>query len=87
MHTSTQVHRCWVSSVCPGDRAPLNRTLMPSTSGFWAASRKPQRLTLTLPARVLDAIADGSTRQGRSMSNYAAFLLETALFPAEKSDR
>ena len=60
---------------------------MPSLSGVWAASRKPGRFTVTLPQHVLEAIAEGSTRQGRSMSNYAAFLLETALFPAEKQDR
>jgi hypothetical protein len=56
-------------------------------SGIWAASRKPGRLTLTLPAHVLEAIATGSTRQGRSMSNYAAFLLETAIFTTDKSDQ
>lgn len=71
----------------PGDRAPLNHIPMPSPSGLWAASRKPGRFTITLPAHVLEAIAERSTRQGRSMSNYAAFVLESALFPPDRNDQ
>ena len=87
MHTSTQVYRCSVGLGCPGDRAPDEPHLMTYSSGIWAASRKPKRLTITVSNHVFEAIVQRSVQQGRSMSNAAAFALEAAFFPPEKQDR
>jgi hypothetical protein len=40
---------------------------------------KPQRLTITVPQAVYDQLGEISLREGRSMSNLAAFLLERAI--------
>ena len=40
---------------------------------------KPQRLTITVPQSVYDQLGEISFREGRSMSNLAAFLLERAI--------
>jgi hypothetical protein len=65
----------------------MNRIPMPSVSGLWAASRKPKRLTITVPQHVFEAIAERSMQQGRSMSNAAAFALEAAFFPTDRNDQ
>ena len=41
--------------------------------------RKPRRLTITVSQHVMERLQHSSDQQGRSLSNYAAFLLETAL--------
>ncbi len=43
------------------------------------AFRKPRRLTITVSHHVFEALVEISDQQGRSISNYAAFLLETGL--------
>jgi hypothetical protein len=43
------------------------------------AFRKPQRMTITLPYSVYATLISQSDSQGRSLSNYAAFILEQAL--------
>jgi hypothetical protein len=43
------------------------------------AKRRPVRVTITVPARVFESITNEADYQGRSTSNYAAFLLEDAL--------
>lgn len=43
------------------------------------AFRKPRRLTITVSHHVFESLLQFSDQQGRSLSNYAAFLLETAL--------
>ena len=43
------------------------------------AFRKPRRLTITVSHHVFEALVEFSDQQGRSISNYAAFLLETGL--------
>ncbi len=44
-----------------------------------------KRVTITLPYRVFLALADRADHEGRSTSNLAAFLLESALaMPNEK---
>jgi hypothetical protein len=65
----------------------MNRIPMPSVSGLWAASRKPKRLTITVPNHVFEAIVERSVQQGRSMSNAAAFALEAAFFPTDRNDQ
>jgi hypothetical protein len=40
------------------------------------ASRKPQRLTITVPWSTYQALIDTSAHQGRSLSNTAAYWLE-----------
>ena len=41
--------------------------------------RSSQRLTITVAQSTLEALAHRSQREGRSLSNLAAFLLESAL--------
>jgi hypothetical protein len=43
------------------------------------AKRRPVRITITVPFQVFDSITSQADDQGRSTSNYAAFLLEDAL--------
>jgi hypothetical protein len=43
------------------------------------AKRRPVRVTITIPFQVLDSITSQADYQGRSTSNYCAFLLEDAL--------
>jgi hypothetical protein len=44
-----------------------------------AIFRKPRRLTITVSQYVMERLQQCSDQQGRSLSNYAAFLLETSL--------
>ena len=44
-----------------------------------AVKRRPQRLTITVPYGVAESLSDRSNFEGRSISNLAACLLETAL--------
>jgi hypothetical protein len=39
------------------------------------------RLTITVSAKVFTALIERATREGRSSSNLAAFLIECGLFP------
>jgi hypothetical protein len=41
--------------------------------------RKPRRLTVTLSQRAIDQLVQRSAREGRSLSNLAAVLLEQAI--------
>jgi hypothetical protein len=41
--------------------------------------RKPRRLSITVSHRLYEALLRCSDEQGRSLSNYAAFLLESSL--------
>jgi hypothetical protein len=41
--------------------------------------RKPRRLTITVSQHVMERLLHYSDQQGRSLSNYAAYLLETSL--------
>jgi hypothetical protein len=41
--------------------------------------RSSQRLTITVAHATLDALVDRSNREGRSLSNLAAYLLESSL--------
>ena len=43
------------------------------------ASRRPQRLTITVSYHVADHLIQQSNDQGRSISNLAAYLLERAI--------
>lgn len=49
------------------------------TANFALASRRPQRLTITVSHHVAEHLVEQSNSQGRSMSNLAAYLLEVAL--------
>ena len=41
--------------------------------------RSSKRLTITVPQSILEALNEISSREGRSLSNLAAYLLESAL--------
>ena len=43
------------------------------------AFRSPKRITITLPQGAYQQLLDRSDQEGRSLSNLAAYLLETAL--------
>ncbi len=55
--------------------ASVNHALV-AASRLQAMMRKPQRITITLPWALYQALVQESGRQGRSMSNLASFLLE-----------
>lgn len=41
--------------------------------------KKPQRMTITVPWSAFERIEKHATEQGRSMSNFSAYLIERAL--------
>lgn len=43
------------------------------------AFKSPRRITITLPHKTYEDLINRSNQDGRSLSNLAAFLLETAL--------
>ena len=43
-------------------------------------TRKPQRISITIPYGLYEALVQASDYQGRSLSNLASFLLEEQLF-------
>ena len=47
----------------------------------------PRRLTITIPFHAHRAMLDRSDQEGRSLSNLAAFLLETALRATAAQDQ
>ena len=53
-------------------RAMSNR----SSPSLEVASRKPQRLTITVPWSTYQSLVETSSEQGRSLSNTAAYWLE-----------
>ena len=50
--------------------------LLPKRTAASIASRKPQRITITLPWSLYQALLEASDAQGRSLSNMAAYWLE-----------
>jgi hypothetical protein len=55
------------------------RTLNPARSAAPLLFRKPRRITVTVPDQIYRALLERSSREGRSISNLAAFLLERAV--------
>lgn len=49
------------------------------TANLALASRRPQRLTITVSHHVAERLIKQSSDQGRSISNLAAYLLEVAI--------
>lgn len=49
------------------------------TAKLALASRRPQRLTITVSHHVAEHLVEHSNNQGRSISNLAAYLLEVAI--------
>jgi predicted DNA binding CopG/RHH family protein len=43
------------------------------------AFRKPQRITITIPQSVYEFLTQKSAYEGRSLSNYASYLLEKSV--------
>lgn len=48
--------------------------------------QKPRRLTITLPYQAYQDLIERSAREGRSLSNLAAFLLQQSLDPDGQQD-
>ena len=48
-------------------------------SGDAFAFRSSKRLTITVPQLIFEDLVSRSSREGRSLSNLAAFLLESSL--------
>lgn len=47
--------------------------------------RKPRRITITLPYLAYEQLVERSLREGRSISNLAAYLLEASTQPIQSS--
>lgn len=56
----------------------LNRNLSPSVN-FPTVFRKPVRVTITLPHNTYLHLKNRSDEEGRSLSNLAAYLIESSL--------
>lgn len=50
-------------------------------------SRKPQRISITIPWSVYEALVKESARQGRSLSNLASFWMEQQAEQCRRADR
>jgi hypothetical protein len=57
-------------SPTPAEQAPSSYPTVPP---------KPRRITVTIPSKLYQYLVDRSDREGRSLSNLVAFLLETEL--------
>jgi hypothetical protein len=49
--------------------------------------RKPKRITVTVPDQIYRTLLERSTREGRSISNLAAYLLERAVASEKRRKR
>jgi hypothetical protein len=58
------------------DQARLRSIGAQASQSPGIASRKPQRITITVPWSTYQALIDTSAQQGRSLSNTAAYWLE-----------
>lgn len=52
-----------------------------------AAFRSPKRISITMPYEAYQRLLQRSDYEGRSLSNLAAFLLESAINPQEEHGR
>lgn len=58
----------------------LEHLTMPAHSGsLQPAFRNPKRITITIPFHAFHTLQERSDDEGRSLSNLASYLLETAL--------
>ena len=57
---------------------PLNRTFGGAASSVPHHHRRPQRITITISWALHQWLLDRSDQEGRSLSNLAAHLLESA---------
>ena len=48
-------------------------------NGAYNLSRKPRRLSITVPETVLDYLTKRADYEGRSVSNLAAYLIERSI--------
>ena len=62
----------------PGDSA-LRHICRTFISAMSVLFRKPQRISITVNYQLYQQLLESSDQQGRSVSNLAAFLLESAL--------
>jgi hypothetical protein len=49
------------------------------TDKRYLASRSPKRISITIPHAMFEKIVERSTKEGRSLSNLAAFILENGI--------
>jgi hypothetical protein len=49
--------------------------------------RKPKRITITVPDQIYRTLEERSMREGRSISNLAAYLLERAVASEKQSEQ
>ena len=63
----------------PDDMTSILAPRQPVTTKSGYAFRSPKRITITLPYDAYQRLQERCDREGRSLSNLAAFLLENAL--------
>ncbi len=61
----------------------LRNTTGRNMPGHGLLFRKPRRVTVTVPDHIYSSLLERSSREGRSISNLAAYLLERAVAPSE----
>ena len=70
------------------DKAYLRSISTQASPSLGVASRKPQRITITVPWSTYQMLIETSDHQGRSLSNTAAYWLELqAELQKQKEDR
>ena len=67
---------CFVNHLIEMSEARLRLLRSQASPSLGIASRKPQRITITIPWSTYQVIAETSSEQGRSLSNTAAYWLE-----------
>lgn len=55
-----------------------------NSQAFARVTRKPRRMTISVPEKIFMQLVERSDSEGRSMSNLSAFLLEQALIEYTK---
>jgi len=61
------------------DAVPITSPMTPTPAPASALFRSPRRITITLALHTYEQLQQRCDREGRSLSNLAAFLLEMAL--------
>jgi hypothetical protein len=57
-----------------------------SANGSGPLFRKPRRITITVPDQIYRSLLERSSREGRSISNLAAYLLERAVASEQRAE-
>jgi len=87
--SAVRFHRSMYSASRTTSRLAVNSPVVSGSAAMapspvvQPAFRSPRRVTITLPYATFQDLQDRADGEGRSLSNLAAYLLESSLHPAE----